>query len=595
MEMEPKRHLTPLNFLSLSVLSILIGAVAGFGAVLFRALVAFFHNLLFFGAWSLNYDVTAHTPPSPWGPGVILVPVVGAVGVAYLVSRFAPETKGTGIPEVIDAIYYRKGIVSPLKAAVKSVASALSLGSGASVGREGPIIQIGSAFGSAIGQIIPMSAWQRITLVAAGAGGGVAATFNTPVGGMLFATEIMLHEVSVRTLVPVAIASATGAYVGQNFFSAYPAFRIPYFEQFQIQIANPWVLIAYIGLGLITGIASAAGIQAVYRLQDLFDKRIRGNYYTRHMLGMLLVGVMMYLLLRALGKYYIEGVGYATIQDALTNSLSLHVLLLLSVLKLAALSLSLGSGASGGIFSPLLFIGATLGGAYGMLLSRIFPGLPFSGPAFAVAGMAGVIGGSTGAAIAAIIMLFEMTLDYNAIIPMTITVAVSYGIRRIFVEETIYTLKIVRRGRSMPKALQTNFYMLKRARELMRTDFRFVSPSVSPEAFIRFACRESGISHFLLEEGGLILGYLNRATALTACGLEDKHTTLLELAKQDYLIVSEETTIFDVLQAMRPPKAALVLVAGKKGPTSSSPAIAGFITKERIVDSMEEDLAIFTE
>ena len=158
---------------------------------------------------------------------VILVPVVGAFGVTFIVTNFAPEAKGHGVPEVMDAIYYNRGVIRPIVAVAKSLASALSIGSGAAVGREGPIIQIGSAFGSTLGQVIRMSMGQRIILVAAGAGAGIAATFNTPIGGVLFATELMMPEISVNTFLPVAIATGTATFIGRLFFGDRPAFDVP--------------------------------------------------------------------------------------------------------------------------------------------------------------------------------------------------------------------------------------------------------------------------------------------------------------------------------------------------------------------------------
>ena len=160
------------------------------------------------------------TPPSPWGAWVILVPVIGGIGVTFIVSTFAPEAKGHGVPEVMDAIYYNRGRIRPVVAVAKSLASALSIGTGAAVGREGPIIQIGSALGSTLGQVIRMAMGQRIILVAAGAGAGIAATFNTPIGGVLFATELMLPEISVNTFLPVALATGTATFIGRLFFGA---------------------------------------------------------------------------------------------------------------------------------------------------------------------------------------------------------------------------------------------------------------------------------------------------------------------------------------------------------------------------------------
>ncbi len=230
---------TPLGPLRLYACSILIGVVAACGAVVFRGLIAFFHNLLFLGFISFAYEANVHTPPSPWGPFVILVPVLGAVGVAFLVSNFAPEAKGHGVPEVMDAVYYGRGIVRPVVALIKSLASALSIGSGGAVGREGPIIQIGSSFGSTLGQILRVPGWQRITLIAAGAGAGIAATFNTPIGGVLFAVEIMLHEVSARTLVPVTIGHRDGRVRGPTFLRQSSRVRDPRFPDARLPPHEP--------------------------------------------------------------------------------------------------------------------------------------------------------------------------------------------------------------------------------------------------------------------------------------------------------------------------------------------------------------------
>ena len=196
-----------LGLLRLSLLAIVVGIVTGFGAVAFRALIGLIHNIAFLGSFAIDYDASVFTPPSPWGALIILVPVVGGLIVTFLITNYAPEARGHGVPEVMDAIYYREGVIRPVVALIKSLASALSIGTGAAVGREGPIIQIGAALGSTLGQAIRMAPWQRITLVAAGAGAGIAATFNTPIGGVMFAIELMMPEVSVATFLPVAIAT----------------------------------------------------------------------------------------------------------------------------------------------------------------------------------------------------------------------------------------------------------------------------------------------------------------------------------------------------------------------------------------------------
>lgn len=585
------RPLGPLHF---SLLSVLIGVVAGLGAVVFRGLIALFHNLLFLGKLSVMYDANVHTPASPWGPLVVLVPVLGAFGVAFLVKNFAPEAKGHGVPEVMDAIYYNKGVIRPVVAVIKSLASALSIGSGGAIGREGPIIQIGSSFGSTVGQILPVPAWQRITLIAAGAGAGIAATFNTPVGGVLFALEIMLHEISVRTLVPVAISTATATYIGRIFFGPHPSFVIPAFETPYFHVTNPLVLISYVGLGVIMGLASVIYIKSIYGFEDFFEKRVRGSYYARHMTAMFLVGIMMYFLMTTLGHYYIEGVGYSTVQDVLSGTLSqLYLLLLLFALKLLTTSLTLGSGASGGIFSPALYMGATLGGVYGIILGRFFPGLAISPPAFAVAGMAGLVGGATGAAMAAIVMIFEMTLDYNVIIPMTITVALSYGVRKILSEESIYTMKLVRRGHYIPEALQTNLHHLKRARDVMEDHFGVVSASSRLDKFAQIVSEQTAISCFLVENNDIV-GVITKEAALGVLDGSNNTTMLGEIANKDYITVPEDMTLFEVIAEMRSSRAAVALVT-RDGRTASAENVEGLITKERIADAVVEAIELFSD
>ena len=290
-----KRRRTPprLGLLPLALLALVVGLITGIGAVVFRGLIGLIHNLLFLGKLSFVYNASLFTPADPLGPFIILVPVIGGLGVTWIVSNFAPEAKGHGVPEVMDAVYYNRGVIRPVVAVVKSIASALAIGSGAAVGREGPIIQIGSALGSTLGQVIRMPTGQRITLVAAGAGAGIAATFNTPIGGVLFATELMLPEVSVDTFLPVAVATGTATFIGRMFFGSQPAFSVPV-DLAALPNAPSGVatLVLYALLGAIVGVAAAGFVRTLHWLEDGFD--LIGGRYLRHALGMLIIGVAMY-------------------------------------------------------------------------------------------------------------------------------------------------------------------------------------------------------------------------------------------------------------------------------------------------------------
>jgi chloride channel protein, CIC family len=578
----------PLRFYGLALA---VGVVGGLGAVVFRGLIALFHNLFFLGHFSVFYDANVHTAPSPWGAWVILAPVIGAIGVAFLVTKFAPEAKGHGVPEVIDAIYYNKGIVRPVVAVIKSLASGLSIGSGGSVGREGPIVQIGSTFGSTLGQVLRVPVWQRITLIAAGAGAGIAATFNTPVGGVLFALEIMVHEVSARTIVPVTIATVTASYVGRLFFGDHPSFVIPQLETLYFHHTDPYVLLLYVVLGVLMGLVSVLYIRAIYGFEDFFESRVPGNYYVRHILGMLVVGVMMYVLLTTAGHYYIQGVGYSTIQDILSGGISWFLILLFG-LKLLATSLTLGSGASGGIFSPALYLGATSGGIFGLTMHQIFPHLPINSAAFAVAGMAGVVGGSTGAALAAVVMIFEMTLDYTVIIPMTITVALSFGIRSILHRESIYTEKLARRGHEIPSALQANVYHFKKIREVMDTQFVALPANATIDDFVRTALERPKISTFLVDGPDGLVGFLTRDSALRPAQPVEKPVALGELADRRFIVVDEDAMLLDVITRMRSQNATVAIVVGKGKPLTKD-AVCGLVARPQIADAVLDDIDLF--
>lgn len=451
---------------------IAIGLVGGVGAWVFRMLIAFFHNLFFFGTLSVSYDANLHTAPSLWGPGVILVPVIGAVLVAWIVQTFAPEAKGHGVPEVIDAIYYRDGRIRPMVVVAKSLASGLSIGTGGSVGREGPIIQIGSTFGSMVGVWMKLPVRQVVTLIAAGAGAGIAATFNAPLGGLAFAVELLLVAVNAQTLLPVALATVTATWVGRNLIGISPAFDIPALTLPATHVAAPFELIAMAPLGVIVGLASVLFIKALYWSEDRFDA-LPLPYVVRHALGMLPLGVLIWLLMEKAGHYYVQGVGYATIQDILAGTLAdPGFLLLLFALKLLATCLTLGSGASGGVFSPSLFMGAALGAAFGHLCLWVAPGLQTGLPAFAIAGMAAAIGGTTGAVLTATVMLFEMTRDYHALLPVVIAVATAYATRKALMRESIYTMKLVRRGHVVPEGLQAGLDGARRAQDVASRRFR---------------------------------------------------------------------------------------------------------------------------
>ena len=581
-----------LGLVRLSLLAVVVGLVTGLGAVAFRDLIGLIHNVTFLGIFSFDYDASVFTPPSPWGALIILVPVIGGQIVTFLITTFAPEARGHGVPEVMDAIYYQDGMIRPVVAVIKSLASALSIGTGAAVGREGPIIQIGAAIGSTLGQVVRMAPWQRITLVAAGAGAGIAATFNTPIGGVMFAIELMMPELSARTFLPVALATGTATFIGRIFFGIHPAFDMPTKLLASQSPATLDALLLYALLGALIGIAAAGFIRGLSFAEDAFE-RIR-NPYLRNFVGMLSIGVMIYAFLIGAGHYFVEGVGYSTVQAILTGGLDLPALLIiLFAAKLAATSISLGAGSSGGIFSPSLFMGATLGAAFGVLVHAIHPMESFGTTTCAVIGMAAMVGGGTGAAMTAVTMIFEMTRDYDLVMPSIIAVALAIGVRRLLSIENIYTIKLVGRGHFVPKALYANMFLVRQARDVMRKDITLLAADAHFDAFLRQHGEEHGLRYVVVTRGNHIEGVVRINTSLRR-GIEESYSgvRLGDVVQENFTVVRESDIMFDVVQRITRRDAVMAIVV-KNGSRGRPADVVGLISKDQIADSVGASIKPF--
>ncbi len=569
---------------TLVVLAFVIGVVAALGAVAFRAMIAAVHNLFFLGKFSLVYDANLFDPPSPWGPLIILVPVVGGLIVVWMVHTFAPEAKGHGVPEVMYAVYHNKGNVRGAVAIVKSLASAVSIGSGASVGREGPIIQIGASFGSTVARKLSLARWQKITLLSAGAGAGIAATFNTPLGGVMFAVELLLPEVSNRTFLPVVVATTTATSISRVVFGLDPAFFVPEAAMPGAFSVDPLVLGAYGVLGSAAGVVSWAFIRFLAFCEDFFPK-LPGNAYTQNIIGMLMIGVLFYGFDLVTGHPQTAGVGYATIQSILEGGTG-GVLLLAALVvgKLVATSISLGAGASGGVFSPSLFIGAALGAAFGALGALLFPDSGFSVIEFAVVGMGAIVGGATGASMTAIVMIFEMTRDYNVIVPLVLAVALATGIRRALITENIYTIKLRHRGRPIPTIRHTNMYLVRQARELMNRDVIVlpVDTSIS-EALRRIADHPN--MHIIVSDGTRIAGV---ARLSAGSYVPDRHAgqTLASVVADDFVIAPDTAILNAIITRMNRRGRSLAIVVNRPSGIPRPEDVVGVIASQEIASAV---------
>lgn len=572
------------NLLVLCILALGVGVLTGVGAVALRMLIGLIHNAAFYGALNIRYDANVLEGPSPLGVFVALSPIIGGIIVVYIVETFAPEAKGHGVPEVMDAIFYNGGNIRGQVAIVKSLASALSIGSGAAVGREGPIIQIGSALGSSFSQAIRLTPWQKITLLSAGAGAGIAATFNTPLGGVLFALEILLPEVSNRTFLPVVIATGAATLVGRRLIGPDPAFFVPALQLPAAPAFGAQEALAYLLLGVLCGLAAWAFIRLLVLMEDGFP-RIPGGVYVQNVIGMAIVGALMVILMWTFGHTYVDGVGYGVIQSVLTSSMTAPgLLMLLFALKLIATCVSLGCGASGGIFSPSLYLGATLGASFAALVGAVLPLAGLNEPSAAIVGMAAMVGAGTGGVMTGIVMVFEMTRDYAIIVPVIVAVAVAAGVRRALIGETIYTIKLRHRGRRIPKERHINLYLVKQARDVMERAFVQAKAGASLGEAIRVE-EGADLKAIVVERDGRIAGLVPPRSALW---LEARVNPdiLIDRFIDRRVVLCRDVDLLSVALARikRHNAGAAIVYAGEGRPRAKD--VVGVITKRAIADSV---------
>ncbi len=479
----------------LVALSLLVGAGAGLGAIVFRYLILAFTELFSGHAdpSDLGHFTNPHLPLL--GPYVVLViPVVGGLLYGPLVYRFAPEARGHGVPEVMLAVHSNEGRIRGRVPVVKSLASALCIGAGGSVGREGPIVQIGSAIGSGIGQLSRLSSQDLRLLVACGAAGGIAATFNAPIAGVFFALELILRDFQTRSFGLVVLSSVVATAVGRLAFGSGAFLHLP---AFHLVSAAEYPLYAL--LGLFAAIVGVAFIRTLYGAEDLADRIWRGPAWLRPAAGGLLLGAV----LLVLPEMY--GVGYPVLEKAIGGQYALGMLVAFLLGKVLATSLTMAIGGSGGVFAPSLFMGAMLGSAFGLGAHALLPGASAGAGAYGLVGMGAVFAAAGRAPITAVLIVFELTGDYSIILPLMLAVVIATGLSRRLSSSSIYTLKLKRRGIEIERPALDGSIVGVRVGEAMRDAPEPVSSDAGlPELASRFAGAGEGALPVVDEAGALV-------------------------------------------------------------------------------------------
>ncbi len=425
--------------LGLVVMALVVGVGAGFGAVGFRWLI-FAFTWLATGREQFGQQGRIASSHLPWlGIGFfLLIPIIGGVLYGPLIQRFAREARGHGVPEVMLAVAENGGRIRPQVTIVKALASALCIGTGGSVGREGPIVQVGSAFASSLGQLVKMSEFRLRILVACGAAGGIAATFNAPLTGLFFGFEIILREFSLEALCATALSAVTADLVSRAFFGSAPFFgQIPH--DLSIGHDSSYLLIGL--LGLLAGLIGVGFKAFLYRLEDVAEKLWKGRpEWAKPAVG----GVALGALLLALPQMY--GVGYPVMNQVIAGHYVLWFVLILMVGKIVASSLTLSIGGSGGVFAPSLFTGAAGGMVFGVTAHHLFGSVVGSPAIYAVVAMGGVFAAAAQAPLTAIASVVEMTGNFTLVLPVMLAAGIAAAVSKRLTYGNIYTTKLLRRG-----------------------------------------------------------------------------------------------------------------------------------------------------
>lgn len=439
------------RFAALNSTALLVGVLAGLAAVAFRFLVSGIENLAFTGSLAATAREENQFLQSDWGILVFLVPAAGGIAIG-IVRWLLPEVRRQGIAEVMAAVQARGGILRGRTSWGHALISGITVGTGGSTGREGPIGYIGAALGSSMGRRLGFRARDIKVLLGAGCAAGIAATFNAPLGGVLFALELILPEFSTHAFIPVVIATVIGVTVAQYFFGDSPTFHVPEFT-----LVSAWELSIYLALGVLCGLGGVLFIKIMGRAQD-WGEAARLPDWTKPAVGGLIVGVLglaifeatrRFGLLGSEGHYHIFGTGYATVSGILQGEAFLLIVPLLVLLILAkpfASAVTIGSGGGGGVFSSSLFQGALYGALVGLVANAIWPDITAPVSAYALVGMGAFYAATGRATLTTIVLLSELTSGYTIVLPLMFAAvtadAVSIGLSR----DSIYTVRLRKRG-----------------------------------------------------------------------------------------------------------------------------------------------------
>jgi CIC family chloride channel protein len=523
---------TARHALLLPSLAALLGIAAGGAAYVLVHLIGLITNVMLLHQW--GWDLPSLRDFHPDGT-LVLAAVLGGL-VVSLLAKWSPVIRGHGIPEAMEAVLSKQSRIAPRTAVAKPVSAAVAIGTGGPFGAEGPIIVTGGALGSLVGQGISVTPAERKILLASGAAAGMAAIFGTPLAAVVLAIELLLFEFSTRALVPLVVASSLGAGMHALIFGTGPLFSVPAHSYSGIEN-----LPVFLVLGIACGLLAVAICKGLYLLEGGFRRLPIGEFWHPIIgaVGFALVGLAVP---RALG------VGYDAIDDVLANKLALTTLAVLLLGKLAMWWIALASGTSGGTLAPILLVSGCFGALFGALVNEVAPGLHLSAGAIALVAMAATFGAAARAAFTGIVFAFELTRDYNSILPLMITVVIADVVATALLDHGLMTEKLARRGLQVPRAYEPDVLQSTLVRQVMTRDVvTLPADTTLGDARRRF---ESGVhsAYPLIDGSGRCVGMVTRGDLL-AEALDDA-APVTSVASDAVVSVPPDATLLDVLQRL---------------------------------------------
>jgi len=525
-----------------SFLAVGIGLLAGLIAFVLYKLIGLFTNIFFYHRFVADFTSAQHNQLGLW---VIPIPVIGGIIVGFMAKYGTSKIKGHGIPEAMEAVMVNRSRIEPRVAILKPISAAIAIGTGGPFGAEGPIIQTGGAVGSLVGQAFHTTASERKVLLACGAAAGMSATFNTPIAGVILAIELLLFEFKARSFIPLVIASTLATAVHMQLLGAGPMFKVTAMD-FGIPHALPFYLL----LGLVCGLAAVGFSKLLYWTEDQFEKLPIDELWWPA-IGALGLGIICYFVPRVLG------VGYDTIGDILNANLAWKLLLVVMVAKAAALVISLGSGTSGGLLAPMFMSSAAMGGVFAMGMDRIFPTANLSAGAFALVAMGAVFGAASRATFSFIIFAFEITRDYNSVLPLMLVSVIADGIAMwLMPRASIMTEKLARRGLHIHQEYEADILQQVRVSETMDQDVPKLPADMKvSELSDLIARRDPEISRHqgmvILDTDGNLAGVITRGDVMRALDADSTGaSTVLDAGTRDVVVTYPDEMLHDASAKM---------------------------------------------